>query len=169
MESTPPLPQLWDLAQADGIDEIAEEAAALAIAEQAGIGMCDRLRGWAGDEVRLQLADGVRHGQVEAVFRDAVVLRETDADLLVPLGAVLAVQGPPPGTALPPVGRQRGSGLGVARDWVGGAVSAGLASGSGVVYRGELSTVGADHLELAVRGATVIVAWGGLRWVRHQS
>lgn len=165
-------PQLWDLADTgadtdtDGLGDVATEAAALAVAEAADLGLADRWRGWRGCEVRVQLPDTVRHGRVELICRDAAVLHDGDAQLLVPLVAVAAVEGPAPGPACPPAGRERGSGLGVAREWIGAEVRVGLVPGG--EHRGLLVSAGADYLELTRRGASVLIGWSSVSWVQPQ-
>ena len=163
----PSPPQLWDLdASAAGDDDTAAEASALATAELARIGFADRLRGWCDRRVRIQLADGTCHGLVQAVYRDAVELAAADADYLIALAAVRGVEGPPAYPAMPPSGRQRGSGLAVARDWLGSGVSVALSGDD--MRSGALVGVGADHLELAAPGAVLLLPWAGLAWIRRQ-
>ena len=165
-------PQLWDLpdtaADTDiaGVGDVAAEAAALAAAEAADLGLADRWRGWRGCEVRVQLTDTVRHGRVDLICRDAAVLHDGDAETLVALAAVAVVEGPAPGPASPPAGRERGSGLGVAREWVGSEVRVGLMSSG--ERRGLLVTAGADYLELTRRGGSVLIGWSSVSWVQRQ-
>lgn len=162
--STPvsePLPQLWELGM--DTDDLTAQAAGLAQAELADVGLADRLRGWRGRLIRVDLVDSHIAATVQAVFRDAVLLTSTDADRLVTLTGVRAVAGPV-APAIAPTGRERGSGLSVCRQWLGLSVATAL--GDGMVVSGELAGVGADHLQFTDGGVTRLVPWHSVSWVR---
>lgn len=144
-------------------DDLTAEAAGLAQAELADVGFADRVRGWRGRPIRVDLVDGHIAATVHAVFRDAVLLTGADADRLVALTAVRAVAGPVV-PAVAPTGRERGSGLSVCRQWLGLQVATSL--GDGMVVNGELAGVGADHLQVTDGGMTRLVPWHSVSWVR---
>lgn len=154
------LPQLWELGT--DVEELVLEADELAIAELADVGLADRVRGWRGHRVQVDLPDDCATGTVESTFRDAFVLAETDSERLVALAAVCGVTGPAV-PAQPPVGRERGSGLSVCRRWVGRQVA--LSAGGRMVV-GRLSGVGDDHLQFAAVGGVRLVPWHAVTWVR---
>jgi len=153
-----PLPQLWEL----GEDIVpGAEVAALAAAERADVALTDRIRGWRGCQIHVDLPGGRITGIVLATFRDAVTLAEPGAQRVVRLAATCAVEGPGH-AAVRPAGRERGSGLSACRDWVGCQVTVFC----GVTVSGRLSSVGADHLDIDRVGGVRLVPWSGVSWVR---
>ncbi len=151
------VPQLWEFA--DG-DDVGAQAAALAAAQGAEVGLPDRLRGCCGQSVTVTTVTGRRiRGLVADVLRDAVLLAAWERDVVVPLSAVMVVTGPPRPPA-PPRGRQRAGGLALLRDRLGASVTVRLRDGSG--YQGDLLGVGADHLLLPTPGGVTVVAWAAV-------
>lgn len=157
-------PQMWELLPL--IDRgTTDEAADLAAAELAGIGWLDRVRAMVGEQVRVGLPDRVVTGSVGLVFTDAFTLNGIDGQWLLPGGGIAWVIGPTR-AARGPTGRQRGSGLSGAREWVGAAVSVGLPGGQ--VVADTLHAVGADHIAIGAGSGVRIVPWRSLQWLRRQ-
>lgn len=119
--------------------------------ETALVPLADRLRAAVGRTLTVRvLGAGALHGAVTDAGPDWLLLDDDRADLLVPLGAVLAVAGA--GTAARPAPGAVAARLdlrhalrGLARDR--SALAVVLRDGS--VLSGTIDRVGADHLDLA--------------------
>jgi hypothetical protein len=145
--------------------EFEAEVADLARAERSALHLADRIRAQLGDPLGLRLVDGdAVHGLVAEVGADWVLLTVAATAALVPLAAVVGVEGL--GRAAVPPARLR-LGLPVAlralaRDRCYVRIS--LLGGSDV--GGTIDRVGADHLDLAQHPADEPRRAGAVRSVR---
>ncbi|MGQ7295064.1 hypothetical protein [Quadrisphaera sp. KR29] len=134
-------------------DDVAGMHAERVRAEVAGVELRDRVRGAVGQPLVLRLAGGEAvAGGLRAAGPDWLLLEETGGEALVPLAAVLVVEGLTRAVAAPAGAVEGRLGLtsvlrGVARDR--SAVRLHLREPGGVVLTGTVDRVGADHLDLA--------------------
>lgn len=157
------LPQLWDMGPAVDWADLGDEAHEVALAENAGIGLTDRIRGWRDSQVRVTLPTTTLDGTMRLVFRDAVVVADSRAEWLIAVAAIRSIDGPQ-SPAQGPAGRERGGGLSVARGWVGDPVGAAMLDGS--TSNGILGSVGADHIVIDVPAGIRIIPWSAIAWIR---
>lgn len=144
------------LASAARLEQEAQ-VAELVRAEQAGVGIVERLRGHGGGPVELLLRAGVRlRGQITQLADAWLVVDAPPHSALVPTGALVSVSG---------LGRRArseesavrrslslASGLrALARDRAFVSCLADGGTGEPHVVRGTIDTVGRDYLEVAVR------------------
>ena len=169
------------LAAAARLDQEAQ-VADLVRAEQAGIGIVERLRGQGGAPVELLLRAGVRlHGRIGQMADSWFTVDAAPHSALVPVGSVVSVSGLGRGVRAEASAVRRSltlaSGLrALARDRAFVSCLADGGAGEPHVVRGTIDTVGRDYLELAVRRgddwaaaqsvATVLVPFGALIAVR---
>lgn len=134
-------------------DDLAAMHAERVRAEVAGVELRDRLRAALGQRVVLRLTGG---GGVDGVLRaagpDWLLVEEAAGEALVPLAAVVLLDGLTRSLAAPAGAVEGRLGLasalrGVARDR--SAVRIWLGAGDGGVLTGTVDRVGADHLDLA--------------------
>ncbi len=157
-------PQLWEIGPSAAPADLGAEANEVAVAELAGIGLTDRIRGWRDTRVRVALSVATLDGTVRLVFRDAVVVADDRAEWLVAVAAIRSIDGPQ-SPAEAPAGRERGGGLSVLREWVGGPVGASMRDGS--TSTGTLGSVGADHIVMDVPAGIRIIPWSAIAWIRR--
>ncbi|WP_077490059.1 hypothetical protein [Sinomonas mesophila] len=155
--------------------------AELVRAEQAGLGLVDRLRGHGGAPAELLLRAGVRlRGRITQLADAWFVVDAAPHSALVPVGAVVSVSG------LGRVARSEASAVrrtlslasglrALARDRALVSCFADGGAGEPHVIVGTIDTVGRDYIELAVRrddawsaasASTALVPFGSLIAVR---
>ena len=150
-------------------------------AEQAGVGIVERLRGHGGAPVELLLRAGVRfRGRISQLADGWLVIEAAQHSALVPLAAVVTVSGLGRGARSEASAVRRSlslaSGLrALARDRAVVSCLADGGAGEPHLVAGTVDTVGRDYFELAVRrddpwsspaAATVLVPFGALIAVR---
>ena len=161
-------------------EELAAEVADRSRREVARLRLVDRLRGSVGATTILSL-QGLRvRGTIGRVGPDWVLLDDAGADFLVPLAAVVLVEGLGPGSAEPGSEGEVTARLGLAyalRAIAGDRAEVRVFLADGSQRTGRIGRVGADHLELVehdpgepslVRG-TATVPFQGLTAVRALS
>ena len=168
------------LASAARLEQEAQ-VAELVRAEQAGIGIVERLRGQGSAPVELLLRAGVRlRGRVSQLADAWFVVDAAPHSALVPVGAVVSVAGLGRGARSEGSAVRRSltlaSGLrALARDRAVVSCMADGGAGEPHVIAGTIDTVGRDYLELSVRrddawaapsAATALVPFGALIAVR---
>ena len=156
------------LAQLD--TETAANAMAVAQAVYAGVGLADRFRDALGVAVTLETSDSHREsaiaGTVADVAIDAVALRDrgSGSHWIVPMDAIEAVRGLPPGHRGPSgVADGRRSLRTLLRPWSGCDATVALRRGP---LHGRLQRVGTDHLQLQAGQGSVVVPLAAICWVR---
>ena len=151
------------LAEADA--EQAADAAAVAVAVYAEIGLADRLRSAIDMTVVLQVAGTPVVGTVDEVNAETVTLRGAgNRRWLVRLAAIDEVRGLPSGhrAATGGLGQRLGLSAALRRLAGDGVVVAFAGQRSG----GRLRRVGADHIELDTGEGFVVIAFRSIAWVR---
>ena len=144
------------LASAARLDQEAQ-VADIVRAEQAGVGMAERLRGHGDAPVELVLRAGVRvRGRISQVADAWFVVDSAPHSVLVPMGSVVAASGLGRGARSETSTVRRSlslaSGLrALARDRAFVSCLADGGAGEPHTVRGTIDTVGRDYLELAVR------------------
>ncbi|TNM60042.1 hypothetical protein FHN55_19850 [Streptomyces sp. NP160] len=134
-------------------DEVSAMHAERVRAEVAGVELRDRLRASAGQRVALRLAGGEAvEGALRAAGPDWLLVEEAAGEALVPLVAVVLLDGLTRSLAAPAGAVENRLGLasalrGVARDR--SAVRIWLRETGGGAITGTVDRVGADHLDLA--------------------
>lgn len=132
--------------------DLSAQAVEVAQAEQAALSLSQRLRGAVGRTVHLATRSGAAVDGVLLHVRDDFVLVQEQAQVLVPLAAVVAVW-PLGGVALEPEARDRRVGLAAAlRELARRRASVRLVLLGGEVV-GRPVRVGVDHLDLVVDSA----------------
>jgi hypothetical protein len=132
--------------------EYEAEVADQARAEYAAVRLVDRIRAQVGQPLTCQLVDGRRlEGTVDDVGPQWLLLGTTRGQVLAPVHALVAVDGPGRSVALPDgeVGRRLGLGV-VLRGLAVRRVPVRLTLADRTTLTGTVDRVGADHLELAV-------------------
>lgn len=157
--SSDPLPQLWQLGAPALPADVVDEAAGLAAAEMAAVGLADRLRGSRNRVVRLVVGADLVTGRLVEVYRDAVLVAASDGPVMVTLAALRAVEGAG-GPATGPTGRERTTGMTRLRDWQDRHIT--VAGNDGSLWSGLLRSVGADHLEVGDR----LLPWAAVATIR---
>lgn len=145
----------------------AADAASVAAAVYAGVGLADRLRSALDITVVLQVAGATVVGAPAHVNAEAVELHGADnRRWVVRLAAIESVRGLPAGhRPASGVAEQRLGFAAALRPFAGEQVQVGLA---GATSAGLLRRVGADHIELGTFDGTTAIAFHAIGWICGQ-
>jgi hypothetical protein len=145
--------QLEQLSQAEREAEIADRTRA----ELARVSICDRLRASIGQTISCALSEGgVVRGRLDRVGADFVLLTRPHGETVVPLSAVVLLEGVGQGAVGADLAGRVVSRLGLAavlRSLARDRSTVRLRIGAGRVLVGTVQRVGSDFLQLAVHEA----------------
>ncbi len=157
--------------------ELSAEISERVRAERARVSLAERLLSHLGRPLRLRLGSGELAGVVRDVAPAWLVLNDPSAQVLVPISAIVTVEGLGRAAALPPGKVLRSLGFGHALRALARDRAAVRVQTSAGALHGTIDRVGADHLDLAQHepgqyrrpgnvASVATVAFAHVDWVR---